>query len=198
MPLTTYTAGDVLTAASLNANFSFAASNPPGGLTFITGAAFTTVTSFSLPNDTFTATYDYYKLVVSITAVTADSTFTMRMRASGTDNTASEYHSMFIGITDGNVASNGVGVSATSFNVGEQDVIARYALSLDIINPFVSGAVTSLHGQYTFLNRAANANTARAGGAFQRATTQFDSLSFISSVASSITGSYKVYGYANS
>jgi hypothetical protein len=31
MPLTTYTAGEVLTAASLNDNFTFAAANPPCG-----------------------------------------------------------------------------------------------------------------------------------------------------------------------
>ena len=32
MALTTYTAGEVLTAASLNDNFTFAAANPLGGL----------------------------------------------------------------------------------------------------------------------------------------------------------------------
>jgi hypothetical protein len=34
MPLTTYTPGEVLTAASLNDNFTFA-DNPPGGLELI-------------------------------------------------------------------------------------------------------------------------------------------------------------------
>ena len=201
MPLTTYTAGDVLTAASLNDNFTFAAAS--GGLDFITGATFTTVTSVSLPNGTFTANYNYYKFVLSITAVTADADFTLRLRASGTDATSSEYNSMFVGITGSGVANNGVSNTATSIDVGEQDNAAttaqRYALALDVINPFVSGVGTSFLGAYTFLNKASNANVGRTGGAhYFSATNQFDSLSFISSVASSISGSYKVYGYKNS
>lgn len=197
MPLTTYVAGDVLTALSLNDNFAFAADS--GGLKFITGAAFTTVTSFSLPNGSFTADYDYYKLVVTVTGVTADSDFTLRLRASGSDNLTAAYASMFIGITQTGAANNGAGANVSSFNVGESDVLARYALTLDVLNPFVSGVITTIHGQYNFLNKAADANCSRSGcGYLVGVTGQFDSLSFISSVASSITGSYKVYGYENS
>jgi hypothetical protein len=135
--------------------------------------------------------------VVSITAVTTDSDFTLRMRASGTDETSSNYRNLFSGITDGGAASNATSSGVTSFNVGESDVLARYTLVIDVLNPF-SSALTTISGNYSFLNKAAANNIARFGSGILSLTTSFDSLSFISSGASSITGYYKVYGYANS
>ena len=200
MPLTTYTAGEVLTAASLNDNFTFAANNPPatpGGLAFITGAAFTTATTVSLPNDTFTATYDNYKVLLSVTADIADADFTLRMRDSGSDDSSSNYRNMFLGITDGGVASNATSSGVTSFTVGESDVLSWYTLVLDVLNPFLSEQTTVV-GNYSALNKAATNNIGRAGSGILTTTTSYDSLTFISSVASSITGTYRVYGYANS
>jgi hypothetical protein len=65
MPLTTYTAGEVLTAASLNDNFTFAAANPPGGLTLISTTTIGTTVSSITVSGAFSATYDNYKIVVS-------------------------------------------------------------------------------------------------------------------------------------
>ena len=63
MPLTTYTAGEVLTAASLNANFSFVASS--GGLVLVkTQTIGTTVSSVEVTG-AFSSTYDNYKIIVS-------------------------------------------------------------------------------------------------------------------------------------
>lgn len=68
MPLTTYTAGEVLTAASLNANFTFAAANPASKIV--------QVVSTNLPS-TFSTTSTSYTditgLSVSITPTLATS-----------------------------------------------------------------------------------------------------------------------------
>ena len=53
MPLTTYTAGEVLTAASLNANFSFAAAS---GLTLISTTTIGTTVSSVTVSNAFSAT----------------------------------------------------------------------------------------------------------------------------------------------
>jgi hypothetical protein len=63
MPLTTYTNGEVLTAASLNANFTFAAANPPGKIVQVLSTTLTTTFSSATLN-TFT---DITGLSVSIT-----------------------------------------------------------------------------------------------------------------------------------
>jgi hypothetical protein len=184
-----YTSGQVVQAVPTGIN---------SALVFITGASFTTATSVSLPDNTFTATYRNYRMLLDITAVTADADFTMRMRASGTDNTSAVYNSMQYGLSDAAAASNVTQSNQTSWNVGEQDAVeVRYALILDIIRPQVS-AITNVSMTNQFVNKAAANNFMRVGGMLHGSTTQFDSLSFISSVASSITGQYRVYGYANS
>jgi hypothetical protein len=169
------------------------------GLTFITGASFTTQTSVSLPDDTFTSTYRNYKLFFQLTALTADASFDMRLRTSGTDDTASNYRTAGVGVTSTNVGSNLTGNAQSSFDVGESDAAETwYSLVLDIVSPQVA-TYSFIHGNVAFLNQAGTSGLIAANviGHFN-ATTQFDSLTFISSVASSITGLYKVYGYANS
>jgi hypothetical protein len=68
MPLTTYTAGEVLTAASLNANLSFAATNPVSKIVQVQTANLLTTASTS--SSTFATT----GLTVSITPTSATST----------------------------------------------------------------------------------------------------------------------------
>jgi hypothetical protein len=195
MPLTTYTAGQVLTAQSLNDNFAFAVET---GLSFITGAAFTTATSVSLPDNTFSSTYRNYKMILTITAVTSDADFSVRLRASGSDNTTSNYNTMLYG---GNTNAVGAALgngNVTSFLAGEQDAgVVRYTWNFDILQPQIAQN-TYLSGELSFVDKAATATFARTGVCTFAATTQFDSLSFISSVASSITGTYRVYGYSDS
>lgn len=169
------------------------------GLRFITGATFTTATSFSLPNDTFTATYRNYRMIVNLTALTADADFSLRVRASGTDNTTSNYFDATTGFTSTNVASNVGTGSQTSWSVGECDNGASllYNLVLDIMQPNIAARKTCV-GQVNFINKAANAFIGRSLGLSLDIGTAVDSLSFISSVASSMTGVYRVYGYSES
>jgi len=168
-------------------------------LVFVTGASFTTATNFSLPTDTFSATYLNYRMIVNLTACTSDADFTLRMRASGSDNTTANYYSGQTGFLSTNSASNVADSSATSWNVGESDSGSSlvYNLVLDIFQPNTT-IRKSCVGQVNFLNKAANAFVLRSLGLSLDVGTAMDSLTFISSVASSITGSYKVYGYVNS
>lgn len=195
MPLTTYTAGQVLTAASLNNNFAFAAANPTG-LTFLSSTSFTTATNVSLPANTFSATYRNYRVMLQITALTADALFTMRLRAAGTDNTTSDYRTAGVGVSSAAVATTKTGNAQSSFNFAEQDAgNLGYSLVFDIIGPQTATA-TNLHGQYGFF---AGTPAGFEGVNFSNnftATTSFDSLTFISSVASSMTGTIAAYGYA--
>ena len=168
------------------------------GLKFITGASFTTVTNFSLPNDTFTSTYDNYKIIIQITAVTADADFIARLRASGADDTNAKYNTGMLGLAYNGTTSNSTGEGQTSFIFAEQDSgTVRYAMVMDIIAP-KKATLTYLQGFYTYVNKAGSAVLSRTGSMHFQDPTVFDSFTFISSVASSITGSYKVYGYANS
>lgn len=167
------------------------------GLKYITGASFTTATSFSLPNSTFTTTYRNYKIIIQLTALTADADFTIRMRASGTDDTNAQYDYAYNSVD--NTGSGAVVGAAlqTSWLFSESDSgNVRYIANIDVIAPQLATS-TMFTGFHTYLNKANTAWVSRSGGGAFRTATQFDALSFISSVASSMTGVYRVYGYAD-
>jgi hypothetical protein len=197
MPLTTYTAGEVLTAASLNANLSFAASNPLGGLTFITGAAFSAVTSVSLPDDTFDSTYRNYRIIFDADVNTSNSTYTLRYRASGSDNTTSNYFQSSVGIDHTGASVNLAQNAATSFTLAATISAKPWSLVLDIFGPKLT-LETRAVGFVSFIGSVSGTAESREVGLWFNATTAFDALTIISSTATNVTGAYRVYGYADS
>jgi hypothetical protein len=172
---------------------------PTSGLAYITGTTFSGAVSFSLPNDTFTSTYQSYRVWVQITsAVTNNSTLSMRLRAAGSDNTTSNYNSAISGSSAGGAAQNsGVG-AGSSFTIGftRQGFTSDVCTFIfDVVSPKETQA-TTYQGTIAGQIAASLLGFGTIGGQFQ-ATTSFDALSIISS-SGNIAGSYKVYGYANS
>jgi hypothetical protein len=82
------TNGQVLTADSTEATGLKWASNT-SGLTLVNTTTFSAVSSQSV-NNVFTATYRNYKIFIDVIGTVAAQT-TLRLRASGSDNTASNY-----------------------------------------------------------------------------------------------------------
>jgi hypothetical protein len=167
-----------------------------GGLQYITGASFTAVTSVSLPNDTFTATYTNYLILFYCNGVGLGSDITARFRAAGSDNTTSNYayaaNALYSNGNDAQINGNGV----SSFGMRESQINFPYSATLTIYEPQtankanVSGMIVG-NGNTT----TAHATNIPFSGIFND-TTSFDSFSFLS--AATITGKYKVYGYSNS
>lgn len=169
------------------------------GLTYITGAAFSGVSSVSFANGTFSSTYRNYKVIFSITSGTnAQTTMIGRLRASGTDDTTANYSTAFYGIRPTAVAVNVVGSAQTSFNLGStrSTTVQMPSYSFDIYAPQVA-VETRLSGTFWGSDTAGADQGGFAGGAYFGATTQFDSMSFIVG-AGTITGAYRVYGYSES
>jgi hypothetical protein len=165
------------------------------GLTYITGTTFSGATTVSLPTNTFTSTYSNYRIIFS--SVLTSSTLTMRYRTAGTDNTASSYIYARNGF-DGTATLN-VGASFTTSNniAYGWDTASNHTWVFDVYRPQET-AFTNI----TWAGHSAPASYGGVGattgyGVFQ-ATTSFDALTFISSVASNLTGTYRVYGYQNS
>ena len=167
------------------------------GLVFLTGASFTAASTISLPDATFSATYDNYQMFFDITNSNADIAITMRLRIGGTDNTTINYNNGFVGYdntgaTQTTNVNGGTSFALTNISTG----VDRQIMNLTIANPFKTSK-TEING---FVGRQPN-NTAgfavMAGGGIFNATTSFDSLSVICST-SNIDGNYRIYGYANS
>ena len=189
------------TSAGVSIFYPSAGAQVASGLTFITGATFTTATSVSLPDNTFDSTYQNYRVIYAMTAVTGTGTMTGRYRASGSDNTTSRYFQMSTGIDISAVASNQAQSTASSFALGNQGNTAFpvWRLVVDFIQPNVSNVIKTVVGSLQFgdgsslYGRTFNGLLDTTGSAFQ-----VDRYSIISNSALSITGNYRVYGYANS
>jgi hypothetical protein len=157
------------------------------GFTKISSATFTSVSSVSLPNDTFTTTYDNYR--VMFFAVGSDVNFNFRLRAAGSDNTTSNYwwagYYIGYGASPAVTARSGGGASNLTEIGGLSSGAGAYIV--DIFNPKTSTT-------YTNINAAIAESYNRCVSSQFRANTSFDSCSFLPA-SGTITGSYAVYGY---
>jgi hypothetical protein len=178
-----FTTGAVLTAAQMNAVGSW----------LVYSSSFTSVTSFSLPNGTFTSDYRNYRISYNI-AVSADSDFTLKLRKNGADNSNLTYNTTLSGVLSTGGASDSMANSNGSWLFGEQDSsVELYAVTFDLYQPQLNTR-TSATGNIICVNKAATATIGRAGGWWHGTADQFDSVSMISSAATSMTGTVRVYG----
>ena len=209
MALTTYTAGEVLTAASLNDNCDYAVTVPaavPGGLTIVTPSSVTssggTVTqtdgkvnvaaasSVSL-NGVFTSTYQNYMVLIDRLLISASYIdVNMRLRASGTDTTSSTYYSGSIfGTYDGTVGG-GAGNGVAFFNLGSALTTAQQQRTLQVFSP-QTATIT------TYTNVGVSRDAMFNSGGYQSGSTSFDGLT-IYSASGNYSGNITVYGYQKS
>jgi hypothetical protein len=166
------------------------------GLVYITGASFSAASTVSFPADTFTTTYDNYRVMLRLTAATANNYILGRYRAGGSDDSSGNYlwtyyglDSAFAGTTAGSQTAMALGFitnSASSFN----------CMSADIFAPKLAARSFVLY-QQTGTNVAASSALFANGGSRMDTTTQYDSFT-IYPLSGTITGEYKVYGYSNS
>ena len=161
------------------------------GLTLINTTSFSAVSAASAPVDTFTTTYDNYRIVFNAT-VTNNNVFA-RLRASGSDDSTSNYVYVANGLTETNTGDNASSGGASNvWHIGKSASSLQCRISIDLFSPKLS-AVTSFLGQsMNRTNTSAMANWDISG--FLNTTTSYDSIS-IYPAAGTITGSYSVYGY---
>jgi hypothetical protein len=187
--------GQVMTVAGGVPSWATPAASA-SGLTFITGATFSSAASVSFATGTFSATYKAYKVVFVIESGTIGAVLSSRFRTSGTDNSSANYYGRFYGIQANGteVSVGGGGITSQACGIIEYTNNAPF-FTFDISNPYAS-VRTDFAGSAVFcVSGGSNAFGAMAG--FYNSTTSFDSMSFILA-SGSMSGYYKVYGYANS
>jgi len=163
-----------------------------GGLTLISTTSFSAVSSFAPANGTFSATYDNYRVIISgIQTASGDCSLLIRYRASGTDDTSSNYYSQrLIGDSSSASASRQSGTNSTA--VGTAGNGASSGLAIDFFNPFATKKPEILsfnNGWQTGTGTSLRMTVNSFDG-----TTSFDSFSLITD-SSTISGICSVYGY---
>jgi hypothetical protein len=166
------------------------------GLVHVHTESFSAQSTVSI-DDVFTSTYANYKVMWQITAASTDSiALTLRWRASGTDNTDSEYNTCNIGISTGGIASNLLDGSATSHKFAEvgTSIATINSASFDVQSPQLA-QVTHAHGAITWFPGTGTADGANIA-AHYFGSDVFDGFSLIASTGT-ITGTLRIYGYRN-
>jgi len=191
MPLTTYSAGEILTAASLNANLSFASSN--GGLVCVKAeTAFTSVSSITADN-VFTSAYTNYRILLRYFCSTTGDV-DMKFRVATVD-TSANYNYQRITASSTTISTLNTNGSASA-QIG-QDTDGTF-FSLSTIE--ISGVQLAEPTNYQSLNTRTLANYTTGAGLQQFFGNQSDSTAFdgikVLVSTGTFTGTYAIYGYS--
>lgn len=163
------------------------------GLTLINTTSFSGVSSVSLNADTFTSTYDNYRLLTSIQG-SASSILNLRFRASGADNTTANYSYASENIDTLAQTNTLTGSGQTTIQMFYTTISPRTHFVIDIFNPKAT-LTTNFTGSAWGLDAAAQELGIYTTGGHFGLTTSFDALSFYPT-SGTITGNYSIYGYS--
>jgi hypothetical protein len=190
MPLTTYTAGEVLTASSLNNNLTYLDGKGSGLVCVKAETAFSAVSSVTA-DDVFTSTYTNYRIVIRYQTSTS-AELKMQLRAATVD-TATGYN--YQSLQADNTSISGVrAASQTSAFVGKDPGAFTSLTTLELSGPQLAEP-TLYQAVNTRSNGAYTAPWIVQYFGNQSASTAFDGIKFL--VASgTTTGSYTIYGYS--
>jgi len=144
--------------------------------------------------NSFSATYDAYKIVFTLTATSGDPTMTLRVRNGATDLSGADYYyGGFENRVDSATVGTNRGNAATAFGLSNLSSAqaARYFVILDIVNPTATtatkisyqGFVGSASGFYTFVSTGIVANSL-----------SYDGYNILASTGT-MTGKVVTYGY---
>jgi len=158
--------------------------------------AFTSVASVSADN-VFSATYTNYKLFFNVTAKSATSDFTMRLRVGGVDAAgATDYRYAFMTrSSDGtSAADNSNGASFMRIGFAPNPSLVPFAVqSIEIMQPFQT-QITSFAGTGP-RGLGTNSIAHETFGGVYTPTTSFDGFTLFTA-SGTMTGTYAVYGYS--
>ena len=156
------------------------------GLTLINTTSFSGVSSQSI-NDVFSATYDTYKIIVNLTAASASDTSRLRLRVSGTDNSASNYENggMYVGAYTASPFGSDNSDLQASFYCGAINVTVAGNIEINIYNPFTTN--------YTKMSSIGIGSFTTMQSGVLTVTTSYTGFTYFPG-AGTITGSISVFG----
>jgi hypothetical protein len=186
MPLTTYTAGQVLTAASLNANLSFAASN---GLALISTTTIGSAVSSVTVSSAFSSTYDNYL----ITANGGVGSATQSMKVTLGSTVTGYYYNVVVSAYNAASPAGGGGSNVAFWFAGYCNP-NTIDLSMNVNGPNLAKRTT--YSMSAAIAAAAGENG--TGRGFLDDATQYTAFTITPNSGTLTGGTIRVYGYQNS
>jgi len=161
------------------------------GMVLLNTTSFSGVSGVSFAANTFTSTYNNYRIIFSKLIASANADTYMRLRAAGSDNTTSNYNFAYVGNRSNNTTFNNGAAGQSTFNIGSTRSVEYGGFSMDLYSPQTT-QMTGFNSQWNG-GETSNYNFGVTGGLFA-ATTSFDSATFYLS-SGTWTGTYSVFGY---
>jgi hypothetical protein len=186
----TATSGQVLTAGTATGTSIW--STPTQGLTLINTTSFSGVPSVSLPNSTFSTTYNRYQIILVITA-SAGTSINARFRTAGVDYATGTYARQYL-----EASSTTVGAArSTSQNIMTQ--VSESNSANENVTTIMELSNLMQTGQYANMiclsPYSVSANIVLDFKVFSAGVTNnFDSMTFIAATGN-ISGKVMCYGY---
>jgi hypothetical protein len=149
----------------------------------LSSTSFSGVASTSLAADTFTSTYDNYKIIFIVETASTDNNILMRLRASGSDDSTSVYNA---------ATSTASSLNQTSWALNETTSLQKF-YTFELYYPKAAKNTYIANATGMFESGGVYAATGFRTGYF-RNTTSFDAMSFIANTGT-ITGKYFVYAF---
>ena len=180
--------------SAIDTSMNTALGTKKAGMVLLNTTSFSGVSSFSLPANTFSSTYDNYLVSVNFTSSSTTISVSCRLRASGSDLTAANYDrggfqnavnsaTLTALNANGQTAWSLLNVNGTSPSYTKFDIVFR---APNTTNLFKTATLTG-----TYVD---SAGVAIYEGLAYSGATQADSASFIANTGN-FTGSYSVYGF---
>ena len=178
--------------SSIDTSLNTALGTRKAGMVLLNTTSFSAVSSQSLPANTFTSTYDNYRIVTDFRCSTSAGDCSLRVRASGTDLTTSTYlyGRTFLGAYGGVPFGSENNITSTLFNIGSITTTAGVGgnYDIDVHSPMLATR--------TAIKSWGVGNAVGFTGGIVDNTTAYDSLTFFIT-GQTITGTIRVYGYNN-
>ena len=185
MPLTTYTAGEVLTAASLNSNLTAA-----GGLQFIKSQTIGSAVSSVTVTGAFSTTYDNYKIIVSGGVASTSNVLNLTLGSTtsgyGRLQALYAYNASTLTVDNDNFTSTFVVVAGGSVN--------GLSGSVEVFQPFNATATSLYASLQQMVAGAANGLRTTFGALLN--STSYTAFTLTTSTGTITGGTISVYGYA--
>ena len=189
MPLTTYTSGEVLTAASLNANLSFAASSPASGLALISATTIGTTVASVTVTGAFSATYDNYFVTVSGGVASTSNSLNLTLGSAVTNYFWSGNTLTFARVVNQEGDNGGTFFGQVVYG-STNSLAGQFFLQ----NPFATDQTTCIWNAV----RTVNTGLQIQGGGVQGDATSYTAFTLTATTGTITGGTIRVYGIANS
>ena len=165
------------------------------GMVLLNTTSFSGVATQSV-NNVFTSTYRNYRVLIEISAGSADAALSLRLRASGSDQSGASYDTALYGAQGNGTAFAFGATGGTQVFIGDVDTnnsYFAYAFSIDIFRPNENDR--TVFNIISGFIRQAGAFAGISGSAIYNSAYVADGFTILNSAGTNMTGKITIYGY---